>query len=177
VVPGAGALSPVWSYVAIYRLKHFLWAAGQPLCSSAWPRYGPSGSSFGTGEGRLQWCHAPDVAWSLGAAITWTTLLRAAVLGALGYYLDICWPLPLVPASLLLVARRPAPRARRALRVSGDLQRAGAAGCARRPARPAAELAAVRGSALFSIEDRASAWSWCVERLTDPVWTREPGGV
>jgi signal transduction histidine kinase len=117
---------PVWSYIAIYELEHFLWAALPSVLflsfATAW-------------TGRVFWQYH-RVAQSTGARL----LAIAFVLWALhhldypflraqgawtpwGYYLDICFEL-LVGAGVVLLVLDDLGRGVRALSaLSGDLQR------------------------------------------------------
>jgi len=129
VRPGHGVLllfPPVWSYIAIYQLENFLWAALPSVLflsfATAW-------------TGRVFWQYH-RVARSTGARL----LAIAFVLWALhhldypflraqgawtpwGYYLDICFEL-LVGAGVVLLVLDDLGRGVRALSaLSGDLQR------------------------------------------------------
>jgi signal transduction histidine kinase len=147
---------PVWSYVAIYRLKHFLWAAGPAVLflslATLWTgwvffryrqRVASSGATLLTVAFGLWGLHHLDYPF-LRARGTWAPW---------GYYLDILLALAVGAGILLLVLDD----LRRGLgtlsALSGDLQRAGRQQDVLDAllARPLS-LAAVRGSALYSIE-------------------------
>jgi signal transduction histidine kinase len=147
---------PVWSYVAIYRLKHFLWAAGPAVLflslATLWTgwvffryrqRVASSGATLLTVAFGLWGLHHLDYPF-LRARGTWAPW---------GYYLDILLALA-VGAGILLLVLDDLRRGLDALSaLSGDLQRAGRQQDVLDAllARPLS-LAAVRGSALFSIE-------------------------
>jgi signal transduction histidine kinase len=147
---------PVWSYVAIYRLKHFLWAAGPAVLflslATLWTgwvffryrqRVASSGATLLTVAFGLWGLHHLDYPF-LRARGTWAPW---------GYYLDILLALA-VGAGILLLVLDDLRRGLGALSaLSGDLQRAGRQQDVLDAllARPLS-LAAVRGSALFSIE-------------------------
>src|SRR5215210_3749911 len=147
---------PVWSYVAIYRLKHFLWAAGPAVIflslATLWTswvffryrqRVASSGATLLTVAFGLWGIHHLDYPFlrARGAWAPW------------GYYLDILLALA-VGAGILLLVLDDLRRGLGALSaLSGDLQRAGRQQDVLDAllARPLS-LAAVRGSALYSIE-------------------------
>jgi signal transduction histidine kinase len=147
---------PAWSYVAIYRLKHFLWAAGPAVLflslATLWTgwvffryrqRVASSGATLLTVAFGLWGLHHLDYPF-LRARGTWAPW---------GYYLDILLALA-VGAGILLLVLDDLRRGLGALSaLSGDLQRAGRQQDVLDAllARPLS-LAAVRGSALFSIE-------------------------
>jgi signal transduction histidine kinase len=147
---------PVWSYIAIYQLKHFLWAAGPAVLflslATLWTgwvffryrqRVASSGATLLTVAFGLWGLHHLDYPF-LRARGTWAPW---------GYYLDILLALA-VGAGILLLVLDDLRRGLGALSaLSGDLQRAGRQqdvldALLARPLR----LAAVRGSALYSIE-------------------------
>jgi len=146
---------PVWSYVAIYRLKQFLWAAGPAVLflslATLWTgwvffryrqRVASSGATLLTVAFGLWGLHHLDYPF-LRARGTWAPW---------GYYLDILLALA-VGAGILLLVLDDLRRGLGALSaLSGDLQRAGRQQDVLDAllARPLS-LAAVRGSALFSI--------------------------
>ncbi len=117
---------PVWSYIAIYRLDHFLWAALPAVLFL-------SGATVWTGW--VFWRHHRIVS-STGAQVlaiaffAWGLhhldypILRAqGAWSPWGYYLDICFEL-LVGAGLVLLVLDDLGRGVRALSaLSGDLQR------------------------------------------------------
>jgi signal transduction histidine kinase len=147
---------PVWSYIAIYRLKHFLWAAGPAVLflsmATLWTgwvffryrhRVASSGATLLTVAFGLWGLHHLDYPF-LRARGTWAPW---------GYYLDILLALA-VGAGILLLVLDDLRRGLGALSaLSGDLQRAGRQQDVLDAllARPLT-LAAVRGSALYSIE-------------------------
>lgn len=148
---------PVWSYVAIYRLDHFLWAAGPAVLflslATLWTglvflsyrrRVRSSGATVLTVAFLLWGLHHLDYPF-LRARGAWNPW---------GYYIDILLTLA-VGTGILLLVLDDIRRGLGALSdLSGDLQQAG-----RRQdvldallARPLT-LPAVRGSALFLVED------------------------
>jgi signal transduction histidine kinase len=147
---------PVWSYVAIYRLKHFLWAAGPAVIflslATLWTgwvffryrqRVASSGATLLTVAFGLWGIHHLDYPF-LRARGTWAPW---------GYYLDILLALA-VGAGILLLVLDDLRRGLGALSaLSGDLQRAGRQQDVLDAllARPLS-LAAVRGTALYSVE-------------------------
>jgi signal transduction histidine kinase len=147
---------PIWSYVAIYRLKHFLWAAGPAVLflslATLWTgwaffryrqRVASSGATLLTVAFGLWGLHHLDYPF-LRARGTWAPW---------GYYLDILLALA-VGAGILLLVLDDLRRGLGALSaLSGDLQRAGRQQDVLDAllARPLS-LAAVRGSALYSTE-------------------------
>jgi signal transduction histidine kinase len=149
---------PVWSYVAIYRLDHFLWAAGPAVLflslATLWTgwvfyryrqRVASSGATLLAGAFWLWGLHHLDYPF-LRARGTWAPW---------GYYLDILLALA-VGTGILLLVLDDLRRGLSALSaLSGDLQLAG-----REPDVLAALLArpltlpAVRGSALYLYDGR-----------------------
>jgi signal transduction histidine kinase len=147
---------PVWSYLAIYRLEHFLWAAGPAVLflslATLWTgwvffryrqRVASSGATLLTVAFGLWGLHHLDYPFlrARGAWAPW------------GYYLDILFALA-VGAGILLLVLDDLRRGLGALSaLSGDLQRAGRQQDVLDAllARPLS-LAAVRGSALYTIE-------------------------
>jgi signal transduction histidine kinase len=152
---------PIWSYIAIYRLEHFLWAAGPAVLflslSTLWTawvflgyrrRVASSGATLLTTAFALWGLHHLDYPFlrARGAWAPW------------GYYLDILLTLA-VGGGILLLVLDDLRRGLGALSaLSGDLQQAG-----RKQdvldvllARPLT-LPAVRGSALYLLDgERAS---------------------
>lgn len=144
---------PVWSYVAIYRLDHFLWAAGPAVLflslATLWTswvfyryrrRVASSGATLLTVAFGLWGLHHLDYPFlrARGAWAPW------------GYYLDILLALA-VGAGILLLVLDDLRRGLSALSaLSGDLQHAGGEQdvLAALLARPLT-LPAVRGSALY----------------------------
>ena len=148
---------PVWSYVAIYRLDHFLWAAGPAVLflslATLWTgwvflryrrRVRSSGATLLAVAFVLWGLHHLDYPF-LRARGAWTPW---------GYYLDILFSLA-VGAGILLLVLDDLRRGLSALSaLSGDLQQAGREQdvLAALLARPLT-LPAVRGSALFLVEE------------------------
>jgi len=148
---------PVWSYVAIYRLDHFLWAAGPAVLflslATLWTswvfyryrrRVASSGATLLTVAFGLWGLHHLDYPFlrARGAWAPW------------GYYLDILLALA-VGAGILLLVLDDLRRGLSALSaLSGDLQHAGGEQdvLAALLARPLT-LPAVRGSALYLYEE------------------------
>jgi len=148
---------PVWSYVAIYRLDHFLWAAGPAVLflslATLWTswvfyryrrRVASSGATLLTVAFGLWGLHHLDYPFlrARGAWAPW------------GYYLDILLALA-VGAGILLLVLDDLRRGLSALSaLSGDLQHAGGEQdvLAALLARPLT-LPAVRGSALYLYDD------------------------
>ena len=148
---------PVWSYVAIYKLDHFLWAAGPAVLflslATLWTgwvflryraRVASSGATLLTVAFGLWGLHHLDYPFlrARGAWAPW------------GYYLDILLTLA-VGAGILLLVLDDLRRGLSALSaLSGDLQHAGREQdvLAALLARPLT-LPAVRGSALYMYEN------------------------
>jgi signal transduction histidine kinase len=148
---------PVWSYIAIYRLDHFLWAAGPAVLflslATLWTswvffryrrRVASSGATLLTVAFGLWGLHHLDYPFlrARGAWAPW------------GYYLDILLALA-VGAGILLLVLDDLRRGLSALSaLSGDLQNAGGEQdvLAALLARPLT-LPAVRGSALYLYDD------------------------
>jgi signal transduction histidine kinase len=148
---------PVWSYVAIYQLDHFLWAAGPAVLflslatlwtSWAFVRYRRKVSSSGATLLALAFglwgIHHLDYPFlrARGAWVPW------------GYYIDILLAL-VVGIGILLLVLDDLRRGLGALSaLSGDLQRAGREQDVLDTllARPLA-LPAVNGSALYGVDD------------------------
>lgn len=149
---------PVWSYIAIYRLDHFLWAAGPAVLflsfATLWTgwvffryrqRVASSGATLLTVAFGLWGLHHLDYPF-LRARGAWTPW---------GYYLDILFALA-VGAGILLLVLDDLRRGVSALSaLSGDLQLADGEQdvLAALLARPLT-LPAVRGSALYEFDDR-----------------------
>jgi hypothetical protein len=147
---------PIWSYIAIYRLKHFLWAAGPAVLflslATLWTswvffryrqRVGSSGATLLAIAFGLWGLHHLDYPF-LRARGTWAPW---------GYYLDILLALA-VGAGILLLVLDDLRRGLGALSaLSGDLQQAGREQDVLDAllARPLT-LPAVSGSALYSVE-------------------------
>jgi signal transduction histidine kinase len=147
---------PIWSYIAIYRLQHFLWAAGPAVLflslATLWTgwvffryrrRVASSGATLLAVAFGLWGLHHLDYPF-LRARGTWAPW---------GYYLDILLALA-VGAGILLLVLDDLRRGLGALSaLSGDLQRAGRQQDVLDAllARPLS-LAAVRGTALYSVE-------------------------
>lgn len=144
---------PLWSYLAIYQLDHFLWAALPAVLflsgATAWTGWvfwrhhriaGSSGARLLAASFALWGLHHLDYPF-LRAQGAWTPW---------GYYLDICFEL-LVAAGLVLLVLDDLGRGVRALSaLSGDLQRRahGSDPLEGLLARPLA-LPGVRGTAMF----------------------------
>ncbi len=153
---------PLWSYIAIYRLDQFLWAAGPAVLFLSLATLG-TGWAFVRYRRRVESSGATLLA---GAFVLWGLhhldypVLRAR--GAWtpwGYYLDIVFSLAIGAGILLLVLddQRRGLGALSAL--SGDLQRAGRAedvldALLSRPL----TLPAVRGTALYLRQDERVAF-------------------
>ncbi len=172
---------PLWSYVAIYRIDHFAWAAGPAVgflsVATLWTgavflRYRRRVASSGAallGVAFLLWgIHHLDYPFlrAQGAWAPW------------GYYLDIFFELA-VGAGILLLVLDDLRRGLGALSaLSGDLQRQGRAGdildaLLERPL----TLPAVTGSALYLLDDAASG-RFVRGRGTCAVWTdTQPTGA
>jgi signal transduction histidine kinase len=147
---------PIWSYIAIYQLKHFLWAAGPAVLflslATLWTgwvfyryrrRVGSSGATLLAVAFGLWGLHHLDYPF-LRARGTWAPW---------GYYLDILLALA-VGAGILLLVLDDLRRGLGALSaLSGDLQRAGREQDVLDAllARPLT-LPAVSGSALYVVE-------------------------
>jgi signal transduction histidine kinase len=149
----------VWSYVAIYQLKHFLWAAGPAVLflslATLW-----TGWVFFRYRQKVTSSGATLLAVAFGLwglhHLDYPFLRARGAWAPWGYYLDIFFALA-VGAGILLLVLDDLRRGLGALSaLSGDLQRAG-----RKQdvldvllARPLT-LPAVTGSALFAVEDSA----------------------
>jgi signal transduction histidine kinase len=148
---------PVWSYVAIYRLDHFLWAAGPAVLflslATLWTswvffryrtRVASSGATLLTIAFGLWGLHHLDYPFlrARGAWAPW------------GYYLDILLALAVGAGIMLLVLDDLRGGLSALSALSGDLQRVGREKdvLAALLARPLT-LPAVRGSALYLYED------------------------
>jgi signal transduction histidine kinase len=150
---------PLWSYVAIYQLQHFLWAAGPAVLflslATLWTgwvflryrhRVGSSGATLLSVAFILWGLHHLDYPF-LRARGTWVPW---------GYYLDILFALA-VGAGILLLVLDDLRRGLGALSaLSGDLQRAGKEQDVLEAllTRPMA-LPAVSGTALYAVEDNS----------------------
>jgi signal transduction histidine kinase len=146
----------VWAFIAIYQLKHFLWAAGPAVLflslATLWTgwvffryrqRVASSGGTLLTVAFGLWGLHHLDYPF-LRARGSWAPW---------GYYLDILFALA-VGAGILLLVLDDLRRGLRALSaLSGDLQRAGRHQDVLDAllARPLS-LAAVRGTALYTVQ-------------------------
>jgi signal transduction histidine kinase len=124
---GALALFPlVWSYVAIYVLDHFLWAALPAVAFlsfatawSAWTFWRYAREGQGGGARLLAWAFA---LWSVHH-LDYPFLRAQGAWTPWGYYLDIAFEL-LVGAGLVVLVLDDVGRGMRALTaLSGDLQR------------------------------------------------------
>jgi signal transduction histidine kinase len=148
---------PIWSYIAIYRLQHFLWAAGPAVLflsfATLWTgwvflryrqRVASSGATLLTLAFGLWGVHHLDYPF-LRARGSWAPW---------GYYIDILLALA-VGAGILLLVLDDLRRGLGALSaLSGDLQRAGRQQDVLDAllARPLS-LPAVRGTALYSVHE------------------------
>jgi signal transduction histidine kinase len=147
---------PVWSYVAIYRLKHFLWAAGPAVVflsfATLWTgwvffryrrRVASSGATLLAVAFGLWGLHHLDYPF-LRAQGSWAPW---------GYYLDILLALAVGAGILLLVLDDLRQGLGALSALSGDLQRAGREQDVLDAllARPLT-LPAVRGSALYAVD-------------------------
>jgi signal transduction histidine kinase len=153
---------PAWSYLAIYQLKHFLWAAGPAVLflslATLWTgwvfyryrqRVGSSGATLLACAFGLWGLHHLDYPF-LRARGSWAPW---------GYYIDILLALA-VGAGILLLVVDDLRRGLSALSaLSSDLQRAGRERGVLDTllARPLT-LPAVRGSALYAIEGSGSSF-------------------
>ena len=170
---------PIWSYVAIYRLDHFLWAAGPAVLflslATLWTgwvfaryrrRVASSGATLLSAACLLWGLHHLDYPF-LRARGTWVPW---------GYYLDILLTL-VVGTGILLLVLDDLRRGLSALSaLSGDLQHAGREQdvLSALLARPLT-LPTVRGSALFLLQQgrpRLVRGAGVCERWTDAA---EPG--
>ena len=170
---------PIWSYVAIYRLDHFLWAAGPAVLflslATLWTgwvfaryrrRVASSGATLLSAAFLLWGLHHLDYPF-LRARGTWVPW---------GYYLDILLTL-VVGTGILLLVLDDLRRGLSALSsLSGDLQHAGREQdvLSALLARPLT-LPTVRGSALFLLQQgrpRLARGAGVCERWTDAA---EPG--
>jgi signal transduction histidine kinase len=147
---------PLWSYVAIYRLKHFLWAAGPAVLflslATLWTswvffryrrRVASSGATLLAVAFGLWGLHHLDYPF-LRAQGSWAPW---------GYYLDILLALAVGAGILLLVLDDLRQGLGALSALSGDLQRAGREQDVLDAllARPLT-LPAVRGSALYAVD-------------------------
>jgi signal transduction histidine kinase len=148
---------PVWSYIAIYQLKHFLWAAGPAVLflslATLWTgwvfvRYRQKVASSGA-----TLLAAAFLLWGLHH-LDYPFLRARGAWAPWGYYIDILLTLA-VGAGILLLVLDDLRRGLGALSaLSGDLQRAGREQDVLDAllARPLT-LPAVSGTALYSIQD------------------------
>ena len=151
---------PVWSYIAIYRLDHFLWAAGPAVLflslATLW-----TGWVFLAYRRMVPSSGATLLALAFGLwglhHLDYPFLRARGAWAPWGYYIDILLALA-VGAGILLLVLDDLRRGLAALSaLSGDLQRAGRQQDVLDAllARPLT-LPAVRGSALYLMEDPAS---------------------
>jgi signal transduction histidine kinase len=151
---------PIWSYIAIYQLEHFLWAAGPAVAflslatlATGWVFYRHGEKVGGAGAGLLA---GAFMLWGLHH-LDYVFLRARGAWNPWGYYLDICFELA-VGAGILLLVLDDLRRGLGALvSLSGDLQHAGRnedvlSTLLERPL----TLPAVRGSALFLRIDGAA---------------------
>ncbi|HEU4699981.1 MAG TPA: histidine kinase [Gemmatimonadales bacterium] len=163
---------PLWSYVAIYRLDEFLWAAGPAVLFlslatlwTGWVFYGYRQRVGSRGAGLLAWAF---LLWGLHH-LDYPFLRAQGAWNPWGYYLDILFELA-VGAGIVLLALDELQRGLAALSaLSGDLQRGAGAGDGRAVLaalldRPLT-LPAVRGSALYLLpaSDGATGGAGSVE--------------
>jgi len=174
---------PLWSYVAIYRIDHFAWAAGPAVgflsVASLWTggvflAYRRRVSASGAGAALLG---VAFLLWGIHH-LDYPFLRARGAWAPWGYYLDICFELAVGTGILLLVLDE----LRRGLgalsALSGDLQRTGRTGdvlnaLLERPL----TLPAVTGSALYRLDPsggmfvagRAACASWAGVRPAGPA--------
>ena len=148
---------PVWSYVAIYRLDHFLWAAGPAVLFLSLATLWTSGV-FARYRMRVASSGATLLAIAFGLwglhHLDYPFLRARGSWAPWGYYLDILFALA-VGAGILLLVLDDLRRGLGALSLlSGDLQRAGKEqdvldALLSRPL----TLPAVSGTALYSVDE------------------------
>ncbi len=154
---------PLWSYVAIYRLDHFLWAAGPAVLflslSTLWTGWvflqhhrtvGSSGAALLAGALLLWGLHHLDYPM-LRARGAWSPW---------GYYLDIVFILAVGSGILLLVIEELRRGVAALSALSGDLQPAHRTDdvtgtLLQRPL----DLPGVRGSALYLVEEKGGVFT------------------
>jgi signal transduction histidine kinase len=147
---------PIWSYIAIYRLDHFLWAAGPAVLflsvSTLWTAWAFLGYRTRVASSGATLLSVAFALWGLHH-LDYPFLRARGAWAPWGYYLDILLTLA-VGAGILLLVLDDLRRGLGALSaLSGDLQQAG-----RKQdvldvllARPLT-LPAVRGSALYLLD-------------------------
>jgi signal transduction histidine kinase len=148
---------PVWSYIAIYRLDHFLWAAGPAVLflslATLWTGWAFLQYRRRVGSSGATVLAAAFMLWSLHH-LDYPFLRARGAWNPWGYYLDILLSLA-VGTGILLLVLDDLRRGLGALSdLSGDLQQAGRQQDVLDAllARPLT-LPAVRGSALFLADD------------------------
>ncbi|HEY0930343.1 MAG TPA: histidine kinase [Gemmatimonas sp.] len=153
---GWALFPPLWSYIAIYQLDHFLWAAlpavlflSGATAWTGWVFWRHHRIAHSTGA---RWLAVSFALWGLHH-LDYPFLRAQGAWTPWGYYLDISFVL-LVAAGLVLLVLDDLGRGVRALSaLSGDLQRRASRGHERDPVdtllvRPLA-LPGVRGAAMF----------------------------
>ncbi|MEZ4415836.1 MAG: histidine kinase [Gemmatimonadota bacterium] len=144
---------PLWSYVAIYRLEHFIWAALPAVLflslATLW-----TGAVFFVHQRRVgsqaaRWLAVAFALWALHH-LDYPLLRAQGAWTPWGYYLDIVFELSVGLGILLLVEEDLARGLETLSALSGDLQRASAGGdvLSVLVGRPLT-LPAVRGAALY----------------------------
>jgi signal transduction histidine kinase len=148
---------PIWAYVAIYQLDHFLWAAGPAVLflslASLWTGWAFLRYRRRVASGGATLLAASFILWGLHH-LDYPFLRARGAWNPWGYYIDILLTLA-VGAGILLLILDDLRRGLGALSdISGDLQHAGREEDVLDAllARPLT-LPAVRGSALFLAED------------------------
>src|SRR6267142_5404236 len=147
---------PAWSYVAIYRLKHFLWAAGPAVLFLSLATLG-TGWAFFRYRRRVASSGATLLAVAFGLwglhHLDYPFLRAQGRWAPWGYYLDILLALAVGAGILLLVLDDLRQGLGALSALSGDLQRAGREQDVLDAllARPLT-LPAVRGSALYAVD-------------------------
>jgi signal transduction histidine kinase len=148
---------PVWSYVAIYRLDHFLWAAGPAVLflslATLWTGWAFLRYRRRVASGGATLLAASFILWGLHH-LDYPFLRARGAWNPWGYYIDILLTLA-VGTGILLLVLDDLRRGLGALSdLSGDLQQAGRQQDVLDAllARPLT-LPAVRGSALFLAEE------------------------
>lgn len=149
---------PVWSYIAIYRLDHFLLAAGPAVLFlslatlwTGWVFFRYHRLVGSTGAAVLGWAL---LLWGVHH-LDYPFLRARGAWAPWGYYLDICFELA-VGAGILLLVLDDLRRGLAALSaLSGDLQRGdeGSAALDALLQRPLT-LPAVRGSCIYLLDER-----------------------
>ncbi len=172
---------PVWSYIAIYRLDQFLWAAGPAVLflslatlGTGWAFYryrrrvASSGATLLAAAFLLWGLHHLDYPF-LRARGAWTPW---------GYYLDIVFTLAIGAGILLLVLDDLRGGLSALSALSGDLQSAGREQdvLAALLARPLT-LPAVRGSALYLVSEQGPRLARSAGVYHEPVGSEPTGSA